>query len=74
MNCIKDFLTGRKKCSMRAQNLVTDNVEKLVFQQQERKGETIVGWCCFVNGNREELPDCSVWGEGKNLLTMVFQQ
>jgi hypothetical protein len=32
----------------------------MVFQQQKRKGETIVGRCCFVNGNCEEFLDCSV--------------
>jgi hypothetical protein len=30
-----------------------------------KKGETIVGRCCFVNGNCEELLDCSVLAMGR---------
>jgi hypothetical protein len=32
----------------------------MVFQQQEKWGETIVGRCCFVDEESEELLDCSV--------------
>jgi len=51
METVKNFLAmgRRRKVAL-----------TMVFQQQKRKGETIVGRCCFVNANYEEFSDCSV--------------
>jgi hypothetical protein len=37
----------------------------MVFQQQEKRGETIVGRCCFVDEESEELSDYSVLAIGR---------
>jgi len=43
----------------------------MVFQQQEKWGETIVGRCCLVAEGSEELPNCSVLSIGRRIKFVV---
>jgi hypothetical protein len=43
----------------------------MVFQQWEKRGETIVGRCCLVDEESEELLDCSVLAIGRRRKVVV---
>jgi hypothetical protein len=40
----------------------------MVFQRQKRKGKTIVGRCCFINGEMWRILEPWKWENGERLL------